>query len=68
MSQRIGYLVKDRREKVVCGGGRRTRAWFVNAWRIVDTNGKDMIYPWQGTKGEARTAAKASNIKLIEKE
>jgi hypothetical protein len=68
MTEHVGYLKKDRREKFVCGGGRRTRAWFVNAWRIVDANGKDLIQPWQDTKGEARRVAKASGIKLIEKE
>lgn len=67
-AQRTGYLVKDRREKFVCGGARPTRAWFVNAWRIVDANGKDLIQPWQDTKGEARRVAEASNIKLEEKE
>lgn len=28
------------------------RGWFVNAWRIVDENGKDMVQPWPNTKGE----------------
>lgn len=58
---KTGYLKKDRQERF-----NMKRAWFVNAWRIVDENGRDMVQPWSNTKGEARRTAKALNIKLIE--
>ena len=64
-SERVGYLIKAQREKVRLGRG-PTRAWFVNAWRIVDLSGQDLIQPWCDTKKEARETAKAYNIKLIE--
>ena len=59
--ERIGYLKKDRQERY-----NSKRAWFVNAWRIVDENGKDIIQPWFDTKTEARAFCKLQGIKLIE--
>ena len=73
MPKKIGYLVKARREKVKLDlaisayrKGRSTRAWFVNAWRIVDLSGQDLIQPWCDTKKEARETAKTYNIMLVE--
>jgi hypothetical protein len=56
---RKGYLKKDMQERY-----NSKRAWFVNAWRIVDANGKDMVQPWSVTKGDAIKIAKALNIQL----
>jgi hypothetical protein len=36
----------------------------VNAWRIVDKAGTDIVQPWFNTKGEARAYAKANDIDL----
>ena len=58
---RDGYLKKDQQERY-----NLKRGWFVNAWRIVDINGRDMVQPWSNTKTDARTAAKALGIRLIE--
>ena len=60
---RIGYLKKDRQERY-----NSKRGWFVNAWRIVDTAGKDIIQPWSRTKRQALATAKALNIKILERE
>jgi hypothetical protein len=59
---KTGYLKKDHQERFTM-----KRAWLVNAWRIVDASGKDMIQPWSNTKTEARETAKALNIQLIER-
>ena len=59
---KIGYLKKDMLERY-----NMKRAWFVNAWRIVDENGKDMVLPWPNTKTEARRLAAQMGIKLKEK-
>ena len=56
---RQGYLKKDRRERF-----NMKRKWFVNAWRIVDENGDDIIQPWSNTKKEALETAKACNIEI----
>ena len=58
---RTGYLKKDRQERF-----NLKRAWFVNAWRIVDAQGRDMVQPWPNTKTEARQTAKALGIGLVE--
>jgi len=58
---RTGYLKKDRQERF-----NTYKAWYVNAWRIVDENGNDIVQPWFDTKTEARQTAKALNINLIE--
>lgn len=60
---RTGYLKKDRQERF-----NLKRAWFVNAYRIVDIDGKDIVQPWPNTKTEARQIAKELGIKLIESE
>ncbi len=56
---RIGYLKKDRMERY-----NSKRGWFVNAWRIVDENGVDMVQPWPNTKSEARRIAVQLGIEL----
>jgi len=58
---KIGYLKKDRKERYNLKKG-----WFVDAWRIVDKDGKDMVQPWSDTKTEARETAKHCGITLIE--
>lgn len=58
-TRKIGYLKKDRQERF-----NLKRGWFVNAWRIVDGQGRDMVQPWSNTKGEARATAKALGIEL----
>ena len=60
-SMKIGYLKKDRQERF-----NLKRAWFVNAWRIVDAQGRDMVQPWPNTKTEAHQTAKALGIRLVE--
>ena len=44
---KTGYLKKDMMERY-----NSKRGWFVNAWRIVDENGKDMVQPWLNDKSE----------------
>ena len=66
MSERVGYLKLDRQERFVNKREGSTRAWFVNAWRIVDAEGKDMVQPWADTKTEARATAKDLGITLKE--
>ncbi len=61
MEKKIGYLRKDRQEKFDL-----RRAYFVNAWRITDEKGRDMVQPWASTKTEARQTAKALGITLDE--
>jgi hypothetical protein len=55
-----GYLLKARRERFNI-----KRGWFVNAWRIVNDEGIDMILPWFDTKSEARKVAKSTGIVLL---
>lgn len=55
-----GYLKKDRQERFNMKQG-----WFVNAWRIVDAEGKDMVQPWSNTKTEAQELAKRLGIELL---
>lgn len=57
---RPGYLKKDRMERY-----NSKRGWFVNAWRIVDAQGKDMVQPWSNTKSEARRVAAQLGIELV---
>jgi len=57
---RQGYLKKDRKERY-----NSKRGWFVNAWRIVDENGADLVQPWPNTKSEARRIAVQLGIELI---
>lgn len=63
MKNRTGYLKKDTQERF-----NLKRGWLVNAWRIVDEVGHDIVQPWANTKTEARQTAKQLNINLIEKE
>jgi len=56
---KTGYLKKDRQERY-----NSKRAWFVNAWRIVDKNGADIIQPWSNTKKEAYETAAACFIEI----
>ncbi|HFH4279288.1 TPA: hypothetical protein ACGJ4S_000992 [Pseudomonas aeruginosa] len=56
-----GYLKKDRQERF-----NLKRGWFVDAWRIVDEQGRDLVQPWPNTKTEARRVARLLNIQLIE--
>lgn len=58
---RVGFLKLDRQERF-----NTKRAWFVNAYRIVDAEGNDMVQPWSNTKTEARATAKALGITLDE--
>jgi hypothetical protein len=58
---RTGYLKKDQQERY-----NSKRGWFVNAWRIVDENGIDMVQPWFDTKTQARTYARNMHIDLSE--
>ena len=59
--KKIGYLKKDRQERF-----NMKRGWFVNAWRIVDKDGNDMVQPWSNTKKEALETAKAIGIKIVD--
>lgn len=56
---REGFIKKDRTERFTL-----KRAWFVNAYRIVDASGVDMVQPWMGTLSEARKVAKQLGITL----
>lgn len=58
---KTGYLKKDRQERF-----NNKRGWFVNAWRIVDASGVDLVQPWSNTKTEARSVAKQLGIALLE--
>ena len=55
------YLKQDQQERF-----NLKRGWFVEAWRIVDENGRDLIQPWANTKTEARKLAKSCGYQLIE--
>jgi len=57
---KTGYLKKDTKERY-----NSKRGWFVNAWRIVDIDGKDMIQPWSNTRAEAIETARLAKIYLI---
>ena len=54
------YLKKDRKERY-----NLKRGWFVNAWRLVDAEGRDLCQPWDNTKGEARETAKRLGFKIV---
>ena len=55
-----GYLKKDRMKR------RNSKCdWFVDVWRIVDAQGKDMVRPWPQTKSEARRIAVQLGVELI---
>lgn len=59
MTEKVGYLKKDMRERY-----NLKRCWFVNAWRIVDADGRDMVQPWSDTQKEAKATAAAIGIRL----
>lgn len=56
---KIGYIKKDRQQRYNV-----KRGWFVNAWRIVDESGADMVQPWMRSKGEAKRLACQLGIEL----
>lgn len=58
---RIGKIVKDHQERFTL-----KRAWYVNAWRVVDQTGRDILQPWFDSKGYASELAKKQGI-FIEK-
>lgn len=58
---RVGWLKKGRQERISI-----KRTWFVNAYRIVDAEGVDMVQPWSSTKTDARQVARQMKITLIE--
>lgn len=55
------YLKRDQQER-----HNPRRGWFVNAWRIVDENGRDLVQPWPNTKTEARAVCRDLGYQLIE--
>ncbi|GBG14473.1 acetylglutamate kinase [Novimethylophilus kurashikiensis] len=59
--EKVGKLVKGRHERY-----NLKRGWFVNAWRIVDEEDKDLVQPWTESKSDARALAKSLNIYLLE--
>jgi hypothetical protein len=60
MENKIGYIKKDQQEKYTL-----KRGWFVNAWRVVDSNGKDYFQPWCSTRREALTTARELEITIV---
>ena len=60
-NMKSAYLKQDRQERF-----NLKRGWFVDAWRIVDATGKDLVQPWSNTKAEARATAAALGYLLIE--
>lgn len=59
--KRLAHLVKDRVQRY---SGNRT--WYVNAWRLVDHRGADVLQPWARTKAEARDMARELQVYLLE--
>lgn len=60
MKPTLAYLKRDRVERF-----NLKRAWFVNAWRIVDKDGKDLVQPWCDTAPEAKALAAHLNITIV---
>jgi hypothetical protein len=58
---KVANLRKDHVEKY-----NQARAWFVNAWRLVDYKGADVLQPWASTKTGAREMAREANVYVIE--
>ena len=62
------YLKKDRQEIHKwcqhCYGTKQLRFYFVNAWRIVDEKGLDIVLPWMNSKREAVQIANDMKITL----
>jgi hypothetical protein len=57
---KLAYLRLDRRERY-----NTKRAWFAQAWRIVDRAGKDLVQPWCNTRKEARETAHQLGYTLL---
>lgn len=57
---KVGKLVKDSQERF-----NLKRGWRVNAWRIVDEAGRDLVQPWSDTKADASTLAFQLNVFLV---
>lgn len=58
---KLGFLKKDQMERF-----NLKRGWMVNAWRIVDAEGNDLVQPWSSTKKDARDTAQSLGIFLID--
>lgn len=58
---KLGFLKKDQMERF-----NLKRGWHVNAWRIVDEQGSDLVQPWSPTKKDARDTAESLGIFLVE--
>ena len=64
------YIRRDRQEKIsfksTSGrGGLRPRSWIASAWRLIDKEGSDQLFPWANRRKEARDAALIMNWKVI---
>jgi hypothetical protein len=46
-------------------GGMRPRAWFASAWRLIDEEGDDQLFPWANSRKEARDVAKSRGWTVI---
>lgn len=57
------YMIRDRQERI----NSRGQGWFVNAYRVVDENNRDLVQPWFNTKGEAKKYAKTKGYHLIDR-
>jgi hypothetical protein len=57
---KFAYLRKDRQERY-----NLRRAWFVDAWRIVDRAGNDLVQPWSNTRKDARELAHKLGYTLL---
>lgn len=62
---KTGYIEKDRQERFANKRTGGTRAWYVNAWRIVDASGNDMVQPWCSTCKDARATAAQLGITIM---
>jgi hypothetical protein len=60
MSDKRAWIRKDTKEKY-----NLKRAWFVNAWRIVDSSGKDRVQPWSNTRKEAIETATQLGYEVV---
>jgi hypothetical protein len=59
MSNRKVFLKKDHKEKFTL-----KRGWFVNAWRLVDEDGDDVVQPWFDKRKDAIKFAKSEGYEL----
>jgi hypothetical protein len=58
---KVGCLRKDYFRKL-----NSERLWLVNAWRLVDHRGSDVVLPWSRSRKEARELGRAANVYIIE--